>query len=185
MLDCGDGILLVLSLAFHTPDIPLVHTSKQFQSEMMMASTVMDLTLTLSSAGAWNRLLGMFYFESGFQKSHQRWRRMHAASVQGLVPPSPDQAALCIGLALAPCTTLHWRSAVRPSMGSLYQDCQLPSGAVCGSNSPRPSVVQPARLRLALRLADCSRSPPLTASPPLNALPRVDFATSARGASTD
>ncbi|CAB1455918.1 unnamed protein product [Pleuronectes platessa] len=31
MLDCGDGILLVISLAFHMPDIPLVHTSKQFQ----------------------------------------------------------------------------------------------------------------------------------------------------------
>ncbi|XP_022625781.1 disks large homolog 4-like, partial [Seriola dumerili] len=39
--------------------------------------------------------------------------------------------------AIAPCTILHWRSAVRFSMGSLYRDRQLPFGKESG---PKNSV---------------------------------------------
>ncbi|XP_044223344.1 GTPase IMAP family member 4-like [Thunnus albacares] len=38
--------------------------------------------------------------------------------------------------AMAPCTTLHWRSAPCFSMGGLYRDLQLPLGDDPGTNTP-------------------------------------------------
>ena len=63
-----------------------------------------------------------------------------------ILPPAQDQGALCICLAIAPCTIPQWRSAVHFSMGSLYRDHQLPFGEMSEKLSP-PRPLHPCKPR--------------------------------------